>query len=91
MGRAERTRNAGRSEGGACEDSISAGVPNCGGVHGSQIQAGKGGEIDGKLTEREQKVLESFAVLLPKMTETDLKILEAFGQGMAVTLEGKSA
>ena len=39
-----------------------------------------------KLTEREQKVLESFAVLLPKMTETDLKILEAFGQGMAVTL-----
>ena len=48
MGRAERTRNAGRSEGGACEASISAGVPNCGGVHGSQIQAGKGGEIDGK-------------------------------------------
>src|SRR5699024_5184523 len=47
MGRAERTRNAGRSEGGACEASISAGVPNCGGVHGSQIQAGKGGEIDG--------------------------------------------
>ena len=44
-----------------------------------------------KLTEREQKVLESFAVLLPKMTEMDLKILEAFGQGMAVTLEGKSA
>lgn len=44
-----------------------------------------------QMTEREQKVLESFAVLLPKMTETDLKILEAFGQGMAVTLEGKSA
>ena len=44
-----------------------------------------------QLTEREQKVLESFVVLLPKMTETDLKILEAFGQGMAVTLEGKSA
>ena len=44
-----------------------------------------------QLTEREQKGLESFAVLLPKMTETDLKILEAFGQGMAVTLEGKSA
>ena len=42
-----------------------------------------------KLTEREQKVLESIAVLLPKMTETDLKILEAFGQGMAVARDAE--